>query len=140
MFPLLEGLSMILPGPEKLPRWTRERVIDPCMTSRGARMQLARSINTWRYTGSDSGTTAIYNRMYAHCDKLASAVYSPVDVRYAVDFENDYGEEMNQRAQVAARYLTREIASPSRNLDLLYQEAIEEAVPHGRTIIKHQQT
>lgn len=126
---------MILPGPEKLPRWTRERVIDPCMTSRGARMQLARSINTWRYTGSDSGSSAIYNRIEAHCDKLSSAVFSPADLRYMAEFENDYGDMMLRRAAVAARYLSREVAM--RNLDLGFQEAIEEAIPHGCAILKH---
>jgi hypothetical protein len=98
-------------------------------------MQLARSINTWRYTGSDSGSSAIFNRLDVHCDKLASALYSPADLRFAVDFENDYGDVVLQRGQVAARYLTREFAQ--RNLDLAIQEAVEEAVPHGCVILKH---
>ncbi len=127
---------MILPSSDKLARWAKERVVDQCMVSVGARTQLARSINTWRFTGSDSGTQAIYNRLFVHCDKLASAVYSPADVRYAVEFENDYGDEMNARARVAGRYLTREIAQ--RNLDLGFQEAVEESIPHGCMIVKNQ--
>ena len=126
---------MILPSPEKLARWTKDKVVDQCMVSLGARQNLARSINTWRFTGSDSGSTAIYNRIDPHCDKLASAVYSPADVRYQIEFENDYGDDMNARAQIAARYLTREIAQ--RNLDLGFQEAVEEAIPHGCVAIKH---
>ena len=130
---------MIFPSSsEKLTKWVRERVVDQCMVSIGARQQLARSINTWRYTGSDSGTSAIYNRIEPHCDKLASAIYSPADVRYQIEFENDYGDEMTRRGQVAGRYLTREVAQ--RNLDLVFQEAVEEAVPMGCVLIKHQQT
>lgn len=128
---------MIFPSSDKFARWARERVIDQCMVSVGARRQLARSINTWRYTGSDSGTTAIYNRIEPHCDKLASAVYSPADVRYQVEYENDYGEDMMRRAQVAGRYLSREVAQ--RNLDLVFQEAVEEAIPQGCMLIKHLQ-
>ena len=127
---------MIFPSSsEKLARWAKEQIVDQCRVSVGRRLQLARSINTWRFTGSDNGAQAIYNRLNVHCDKLASAVYSPADVRYQVEYENDYGDEFNARAQVAGRYLTREVAQ--RNLDLGFQEAVEEAIPHGCTIVKH---
>lgn len=126
---------MILPESSKLGKWVYEKVVQQCRVSVGQRMQLARSINTWRYTGSDSGSAAIFNRLDVHCDKLASALYSPADLRFAVDFENDYGDIVLQRGQVAARYLTREFAQ--RNLDLAIQEAVEEAVPHGCMILKH---
>jgi hypothetical protein len=126
---------MLFPSAEKIGRWAKERVIDQCRVSNGARQQLARNINTWRWTGSDSGAQAIFNRLETHCDRLASAVYSPADVRYQIEFENDYGIDMTDRAQVASRYLTREIAQ--RNLDLGFQEAVEEAVPFGCTILKH---
>jgi hypothetical protein len=130
---------MIFPSSsEKLATWVRERVIDQCCASMGARQQLARSIQTWRYTGSDSGSSAIYNQIEPHCDKLASAIFSPADPRYQVEFENDYGAEMMQRGQIAGRYLTREVTQ--RNLDLVFQEAIEEAVPMGCVLIKHLQT
>lgn len=126
---------MILPSSDKMARWAKDRVIDQCLVSVGARTQLARSINTWRYTGSDSGNQAIFNRLYVHADKLASAVFSPAELRYGVEYENDYGPELTKRAKVAGRYLSREVAQ--RNLDLGFQEAIEEAIPFGCTILKH---
>lgn len=127
---------MILPSDQgKLGRWAYESVVQQCRTSVGPRIQLARSINTWRYTGSDSGSSAIYNRLDVHCDKLASALFSPAELRFAADFENDYGDAILQRGRVAARYLTREMER--RNLDLEIQEAVEEAVPHGAMILKH---
>jgi len=126
---------MLLPSSDRLARWAKERVIDQCRSSVGDRMQMARSINTWRFTGSDSGSQAIYNRLGTHCDKLSSAVYSPADVRYQIEYESDYGSIFTDRAKVAARYLTREIAQ--RNLDLSFQEAVEEAVPLGCAILKH---
>src|SRR5215471_3391283 len=127
---------MILPSnPDKLGRWVYENVVEQCRVSVGRRMQLARSINTWRYTGSDSGSSAIYNAIEPHCDKLSSAVFSPADLRFSADFENDYGNLVMRRGQVAARYLTREFER--RNLDLAIQEAVEEAVPHGTVVLKH---
>lgn len=126
---------MILPSSEKLGRWTRERVIEPCRVSVGSRRQLARSIQTWRFTGSDSGSQAIFNRLFVHGDKLASAVFSPADLRFQIEYENDYGKEFTERAKIAGRYLSREVAQ--RNLDLGFQEGVEEAVPFGCTILKH---
>lgn len=129
---------MILPSSDNLARWAKERVIDQAMYSAGSRTQLARSINTWRFTGSDSGSQAIFNRLYVHADKLASAVFSPAELRYGVEYENDYGPELTKRAKVAGRYLSREVAQ--RNLDLGFQEAVEEAIPFGCTILKHNWT
>src|ERR1700744_6478758 len=105
---------MILPPSDRLARWAKERVIDQALYSQGGRTQLARSINTWRFTGSDSGSQAIFNRLYVPADKLASAVFSPAELRYTVEYENDYGPDQTARAKVAARYLSREVAQ--RNL------------------------
>ena len=126
---------MILPTSEKMGRWAKDRVIDQCRVSVGPRRQLARSINQWRYAGSDGGQQAIFNRLFVHGDKLASAVFSPADLRFQVEYENDYGSEFTARAKVAGRYLSREVAQ--RNLDLGFQEGVEEAVPFGCTILKH---
>lgn len=125
---------MIFPPPDRLGRWVKERVLDQCFASQGDRENMARTVNTWRYAGSDNGSSAIFNKIAPHCDKLASAVFSPVDARFLVEFDNDYGPEALKRAQVAGRYLSREITQ--RNLDMSFQEAVEEAVPHGCTILK----
>lgn len=125
---------MIFPPPDKMAAWVKDRVVSQCFESQGARENLARSINTWRYTGSDTGSNAIFNKIGPHCDKLASSVFSPVDARFLVEYDNDYGPEALKRAQVAGRYLSREMTQ--RNLDMCFQEAVEEAVPHGCTILK----
>src|ERR1700723_34135 len=125
---------MIFPPPDKMARWVKDRIISQCFDSQGRRENLARSVNMWRYTGSDNGTNAIFNKIAPHCDKLASAVFSPVDARFLVEFDNDYGAEALKRAQISGRYLSREITQ--RNLDMSFQEAVEEAVPHGCTILK----
>jgi hypothetical protein len=125
---------MIFPPPDKMGRWAKERVISQCFASQSQRENLARMINSWRYTGSDTGSSAIFNRILPHCDKLASAVFSPVDARFLVEYDQDYGPDALNRAQIAGRYLTREITQ--RNLDMSFQEAVEEAVPHGCTILK----
>ena len=125
---------MIFPSNDKLARWLRDRVISQCFASQSDRENMARSVNMWRYTGSDNGANAIFNKLNAHCDKVSSAIFCPVDARLLAEYDNDYGPIMLQRAQVVGRYLSREISQ--RNLDLTFQEAVEEAVPHGVTIIK----
>lgn len=130
---------MIIPGStERLAQWATDRIIGPCRVSVSRRISQARAVRSWYYIGSDTGTPAIFNKIIIHCDKLSSNLYIPDNVRFFIEFENDYGREMLDRAGVAARYLSREIAR--RDLDIMFGEAVEVAIPYGSAILKSQWT
>ncbi len=109
-------------------------MIDQCRQSVSRRQSLARTINVWLHSGSNNGSEAIYNKLGTHCDKLASALFSPANLTFRAEYENDYGPEYLKRAEVAGRYMTREFAR--RDLDIEFQEGLEQALPHGCVIIK----
>lgn len=126
---------MFLPSSnERLGPWLKDRVIDPCNQSVDARISAARAIKQWVETGSDTANPSIFNKLVEHCDKLASNLFSPSDVRFLIEYENNYPDEIVEQANTAARYLTREFAR--RDLDLLFGDANEVAVPHGAAVLK----
>ncbi len=88
----------------------------------------------WLYTGRASGDPAIYNKLLPHCDKLASVLYAPADLRLFVEYENDYGPEWTKRGQVAGRYISREFAR--RDFDIAFGQAVFECLPHGSCFLK----
>lgn len=126
---------MEVPGTNaRLGRWLVDKVIEPCRVSVDRRMAQARSIRQWLYTGSDNENYAIFNKLGIHCDRLASNLYSPADLRFYIEYENDYGPDLLKQAAVAARYLTREFMR--RDLDVLFGEGVELAVPFGAAVLK----
>jgi hypothetical protein len=124
---------LILPPASILAKWSRD-LIETCRVSASARAALARTQTTWLYTGNSTGAQAIYNRLHPHCDKLASILFAPADLRFFVEFENDYGPEWSKRAQTAGRYLTREFMR--RDSDLTFGQGVFEALPYGCAFLK----
>jgi hypothetical protein len=119
---------MLLPPSSLLAQWTKD-IVDVCRVSAAARAAMARQQKQWLYTGGPTGAQTIYNKLITHCDKLASVLFAPADLRFFVEYENDYGSEWGKRGQVAGRYLTREFMR--RDIDLVFGQGVFEALPHG---------
>ena len=125
---------MRLPGSKKkLAPWAKD-IIDRCRASADLRAQSARTFRTWRYAGSPDGAQAILNRLGHHIDRLASYLFSPNDLRYHMDFTHEYGKEVLDKAEVAARVLTREVER--RDIDMTFGEGVDLALTYGSCIAK----
>ena len=98
---------MILPGaPEKLLKKILQ-LRDDCAASMDMRRDHAALLRKWRFTGSDTGEGAIYNRLRLDIDRKAAYLFSPSDLRFHIEFENRQPEHILQMAEVASLYLTR---------------------------------
>lgn len=125
---------MILPeGRERLTKWFVE-IVDRCRSSASARAAKARSERQWIYTGSPDGNTSLLNKLYSHNMRLASYLYSPNDLRFNMDFTQHYGKPMLDKAEVAARVLTREFQR--RDIDMQFSQGVKIALDHGTCIPK----
>jgi hypothetical protein len=109
-------------------------IIERCRASASARAALARTYRTWRYSGSPDGSQAILNRLNHHIDRLASYLFSPNDLRFHMDFTHNYPKEILDKAEVAARVLTREFER--RDIDIQYGEGVDLALTYGSCIPK----
>ena len=61
-------------------------------------------------------------------------LFAPADLRFFIEFENDYGPEWSKRGQVGGRYLTREFMR--RNIDLTFGQGVFECLPFGSYFAK----
>ena len=119
---------MILPNQDKLVPWTKE-VIDRCRASSSARAAKARSERQWIFTGSPDGNTSLLNKLYSHNERLSSYLFSPNDLRFSIDFTHHYGKDVLDKAEVAARALTREFER--RDIDMQFSQGVRIALDHG---------
>lgn len=60
------------------------------------------------WAGTDQGVQARYNRCGPHCDRLASYLFSPSDVRFSIELDQTQDPADHSNAESAERYLNRE--------------------------------
>lgn len=125
---------MILPGaPEKLLKKILQ-LRDDCAASMDMRRDHAALLRKWRFTGSDTGEGAIYNRLRLDIDRKAAYLFSPSDLRFHIEFENRQPEHILQMAEVASLYLTRTLEA--HDVDVKFGIGVKEALTYGAAIIK----
>ena len=111
-----------------------QNIIEDCRASQRVRSNLYRGINLAIETGRMDGSQAIFNLLYAHVDRLASHLYSPVDLRFSIMFDEDYGAEWTAKAKRAAKLLTQDWKRS--NTDLIFGDGVFEALKYGTVILK----
>ena len=125
---------MIIPDGERdLVKFATD-VAEICRASQGQRAAAYRQYGQWIETGRAAGGLALANMLYAHVDRKAGHLFSPADLRFAIDFENHYGKEWLSKGEMAARVLTREWER--RNIDLVFGAGVREALAYGSCIMK----
>lgn len=124
---------MKLPS-RKIGDWAYD-IIEECSVSRQQRAAECAYWRNYYYVGSDEDEDpALYNRIFGHIDRLASYLFSPADVRFNIEFDSTIGKAYLERAQVAARYLSREFHRS--DVDLSFAAANELALIKGCAIQK----
>jgi hypothetical protein len=125
---------MILPdGQKQLVVWFQE-IVDRCRSSAAARAAKARSERQWVFTGSPDGNTSLLNKLYSHNERLSSYLFSPNDLRVQMDFTHNYGKDVLDKAEVAAKVVTREIQR--RDIDMQFSQGVRISLDHGVCIPK----
>ena len=109
-------------------------VKDACRSSAANRAALARSQSLRIETGRATGTRSLANLLYAHVDRVASHLFSPVDLRFILDFEAHYPANILAQAEVAARTITREWER--KDMDIVFGEGVKVALKYGSAIFK----
>lgn len=93
---------MLVPS-KKIGPWAKE-LIDACDVSQQIRTERGVRYRNMYLTGSLEGQRQTYNLTYKHIDKLSSWLFSPVELRYALDTESQPSPAdlaMARRASIA---------------------------------------
>ena len=125
---------MLLPeGKEKLAKFALE-LIEDCRVSVGTRQALAQYQTILIEAGRMGGRKALVNKLVGHCDRLASYLFSPTDLRFHVSFERHYEKDILSWADMASRVITKQWKR--KDTDLAFGLAVETAVKYGAAIFK----
>ncbi len=84
-----------------------QELTEICRSNQGQRAAYYRFLSTIVETGRVDGSKSLLNLMFSLLDRLSSMLYSPTDIRFSLDFENDYQKIVNDQAARAARLLAR---------------------------------
>lgn len=109
-------------------------IIQDCRNDAGTRAAYYRQLNQIIETGRSDGSRSIINLLYRLVDRLSSLMFSPAEIRFALDFENEYGDEILKRGAVAARQVSR--SWERTNTDILFAQGVFESLKYGSAILK----
>jgi hypothetical protein len=110
------------------------RTVEECRISAGARAAQGRLMNAIAETGRYDGQKALINMMNSHLERSAAHIYSPVELKFDIDFEAKYPKREMDRAAVVANVLTRQW--DRTNTDILFGRGVYEALKYGACIMK----
>ncbi len=126
MIPIPSGEQKLIPFANEL--------IETCRVSQANRAAYYRLLNQIAETGRPDGSKALINMMNSHLERTASHLFSPVELKFAYDFDNDYDANTIKRGQVAAKHLTRHWER--QGLGHLFGQGVYEGLKYGASIMK----
>lgn len=112
----------------KLLQFTRD-LVEQCRVSSASRSAYYMSLNRIAETGSYDGNKALINKIDPHLARVAAHIFSPVELKFSIDYDRMHDKKDLDRARVAALQLTRQWDRSST--DILFGRAVFEALKYG---------
>lgn len=109
-------------------------VIDICRYDQGNRRNYYQTLNMIVETGKRDGTKSLINMLYSTLDRLSSHLCSPAELRFSMEFDGDYGDEVLQRGRIAATQIKNQWER--RSTDVRFAQGVFEALKYGACFLK----
>lgn len=109
-------------------------LIEQCRGSVGVRTAYYRLLNLITETGRYDNSKSLINMMFRHLDRTAAHLFSPIELKFSVDFERPQPKFEMDRAQVVGKSLTR--TWERNNIDTTFHRGVFESVKYGAAILK----
>jgi len=109
-------------------------MVEQCRVSVGMRTAYCRLMNAITETGRFDGTRSLINMLYMHLSRKAEHIFSPVELKFSLDFDREYPKSILDRAAVVAKQLTRHW--DKTNADFLFGEGVFESLKYGACLFK----
>jgi hypothetical protein len=120
-------------GEKELVAFANE-LIETCTISQGMRAAYYRLLNTIAETGNYDGTKSLINMMNTHLERTQSHLFSPVELKFALDYDNEYSPDTIKKGATIAKHLTRHWEKAS--LDMLFGQGVYEGLKYGCSLLK----
>ena len=108
--------------------------VEQCRISVGMRSAYYRTMNALAETGRYDGVKALLNLLHKALDETASHLFSPVELKFSMDFERPYPKDIYEKGQQAAKGLTR--IWERNSTDLTFAQGVFESLKYGCAVLK----
>lgn len=109
-------------------------LVEQCRSSIGSRASYYRSINAIAETGNSSGQKALLNLMNVVLGRTAGHIYDFTNLRFSMEFDNEYDSNMLSRGTRASRQVTNNFRRT--RADMLFGRGVFEALKYGCVFMK----
>ena len=109
-------------------------IIGICRNDAGSRASYYRTLNQIVETGKADGSRSIINLLYRMLDRLSSLLFSPAEIKFSMDFENEYTDDILARGGVVSRLMSKSWERSST--DLLFAQGVFESLKYGAAVLK----
>src|SRR3972149_3041455 len=109
-------------------------LIEKCRVSAGPRSSYYRLLNSIAETGRYNGTKSLINLLNKHLERAASHLFSPVELKFSIDYDRIYPKAMLDRAQVVSKQLGRDWQRT--DTDPRFGEGVFDSLKYGATLLK----
>jgi hypothetical protein len=123
-----------------IPKTERELIpfaldlIEACRVSAGRRSAYCRLLNAITETGKPDGTKSLLNWLYWQLTSKAEHIFSPVELKFTLDFDREYSKDTYEKAAVVSKQITRHW--DRTNTDFLFGEGVFESLKYGSCFLK----
>lgn len=109
-------------------------LIEQCRVSMPMRQSYYRMMNFIAETGRFDGTKSLINMMNTHLVRTKDHLFSPIELKFSIDYERPQTKVSYERATEAAKVLTR---TWERNgTDITFGRGVYEGLKYGACILK----
>lgn len=110
------------------------QLVEECRVSVGMRSAYYSQLNTIAETGRYDGTKSLINMLNNHLTRTADHLFSPVELKFAIDYGRPKPKIEYERAKVVATELTR--TWDRNNTDMTFGRGVYESLKYGCCIMK----
>ncbi len=108
--------------------------IEKCRVSVGQRAAYCRLMNAITETGRYDGMKSLINMMHSHLARAATHLFSPVELKFSLDYDRVYPMKFYQMGSVIAKQLTRQWQRTST--DKMFARGVFDSLKYGASILK----
>ena len=109
-------------------------LVEQCRISVGMRAAYYRIMHAIAETGRSDGQKSLLNLLNVHLGRTAAHLFSPVELKFNIDFERPYPKNVIDRSKEVAKVLTR--SWERNNTDILYGRGVFESLKYGACLLK----
>lgn len=117
----------------KLISFTQD-LIETCRVSQGMRAAYYRLLNSIAETGRYNGTKSLINLLNKHLERASSHLFSPVELKFSIDYDRIYPKPMIDKAAVVAKQVSRDWQRT--DTDILFGRGVFDSLKYGCTLLK----